>query len=320
MNRIYRSLILAILLVVSTTAPVVGADPGAKFSQDVTTVTAGETAEIPVSLSNTDSAVVTIGSEEVNYIATVVIQDGNNDQNVTLEYNTSKAGHGGAFSVASDADNFTVKNETEFENDHQLDSGAYPLSITPGTNNSEDNETDGATLTVMESSEDTTERETETATPSPYAGHVDDIENGVIVAPAQNQTITGTLNLSEGTEVVVSAKKGGVFFKTQSTTVTKNGRFRVSFDFDSILKGDLDNPEFQIEIRADGETQKEVTGTFQTPPTTQQDTQDTTTKQAIKDETTRETTSSQNGSVPGFGIVTVVVALSGTLLLGLLRD
>ena len=308
MKRTYRSLVLALIVLLSATNPAVGAAPDAEFGSDRVEVTAGEAADITVALAETDAAVVTIGSKRVNYIATIVVQDGNGDGTVTLRYDTSNAGHGGAFAVADGADDVTVESESEFDADHLLAAGAYDLSVAPGSNASASDETDAATLTVTEPPKTLTE--TDTSTPGPYAGHVDDIEDGVVVAPAQNQTVTGTLDLDRGTEITVAARKDGAFLKTRTATVDEDGRFSVSFDFDDVSSED---PEFEIRIRADGERLEDVTGKFETPPPTQTA---TTTNQAMQDETNQKTAEpSQDGSVPGFGLVTGVVALAAAGLL-----
>lgn len=300
----YRSLVLATIVLLSATVPAVGATPDAEFGSDVVEVTAGETADITVALSDADAAVVTVGSEKVNYIATVVVRDGNDDGAVTLRYDTEKAGHGGAFSAAADADEVTVESETEFDADHLLDAGAYGLSVAPGDDADAANETDMATLSVTESPETQTATETETSTPGPYAGHADDIEDGVVLAPAQDQTVTGTLDLEAGTEITVEARKGGEFLKTNTTSVGEDGQFSASFDFDDI-PGDVER--FEIRIRTDGETVEEVTGTFETPPTT--------TEQAIQDETTGTAEPPEDSTLPGFGLATGAVALAAAGLL-----
>lgn len=312
MNWRYRALALAVIVLVSTSVPALGATPSAEFDADVVETTAGETAEIPVTLSETDTATVKIGSERVNYIATVAVHDGNDDQTVTLQYDTSKAGHGGAFSVADDADTVTVESETDFDDEHLLDAGSYELAVAPG-NESAENETDVATLAISESESDT-ETGTETTTPGPHAGHVTDIEDGVVVAQAQNQIVTGTLDLEPGTEILVEARNGGQFLKTNVTTVADDGGFRASFDFDDLPSDSGNGSEFDVVIRVDGEKHQEVTGVIRTPPTTE------TTEQAMQDETTRDSSQSQDGSIPGFSLVTGAVAVTAVALLALRRD
>lgn len=317
MTRNALPVLLAAVVLLSAVGPIAGVaatdgdSPSAELDADVVEVTAGETAEIPIVLSGTDSAVVKIGSENVNYVATVVVHDEKDDGRVTLQYNTSKAGHGGAFSVPdytnSDDDGVTVRNETEFDPDHLLATGSYPITVYAGSNVSEGNETDVGTLAVESSEEPST---TETTTVGPYAGYTDDIENGVVVAAARNQTITGELDVSPGTEVVVEARAGGTFLKTTAVNVTDDGRFRATFDFDGVPNG----TEFQILIRVDDQRVAEVDGVLRTPPTTTTPT--TTTEQAMQDESTTEMTPSSNGgTIPGFGLATGVLALGAVVLL-----
>ncbi|WP_137284966.1 BGTF surface domain-containing protein [Halorussus salinisoli] len=313
MQRKRRTLTLALVVLLSTTAPVLGTSPSAEFDAGTVETTAGETAEIPVGLSNTDTATVTIGSEAVNYVATVVVRDGNGDRNVTLQYDTSNAGHGGAFSVTVEADTVTVENETDLDDDHLLTVGIYDLAVAPG-NASDANATDVSRLVVTRPPESDSEPETETTTPGPYAGHVADIEDGVVVARAKNQTITGTVDLTPGTVIQVLAR-GDTFVQSETATVTDGGRFRASFDFEG-LPSDVENgTEFTLRVRANGESQKEVTGVFRTPPTNRETAE--TTKRAVQDETTESTTHTED--VPGFGLSTGVLALAAVALLALRR-
>ncbi|UPW00917.1 hypothetical protein M0R88_02150 [Halorussus gelatinilyticus] len=309
----YRPLILAALVLVSTTAPVLGASPDAEFGQSVVETATGETAEIPVTFSDTDAATVRIGSEAVNYIATVTLRDGNGDGKVVLRYDTAKAGSGGAFAVAADADSVSVSNETDLGEQNGLDPGNYKLAVAPG-NASLDEKSDVATLSLSGSETTDPDAGTETTASSQYAGHVADIDNGVVVAPAVNQTITGQLDLDPGTEILVTAKgtKGVQFLKTQRTTVTEDGRFRASFDFSGLPSEGQNETEFQIEIRANDEVQREATGVVRSPPTAE------TTKQAVRDETTTVTTT-QDGSIPGFSLVTGLLALVGVALVAARR-
>ncbi len=313
MKARYRALILAALLLVSTTAPVVGASPDAEFGESVFATEAGETAEIAVTLSDTETATVRIGSEAVNYVATVTVRDGNGDGNVVLRYDTAKAGSGGAFAVAADADSVSVTDESDLGEQSGLDAGTYDLAVAPG-NASLDEETDVATLSLAESGSSDGDTETETTASSQYAGHVADIQNGVVVAPAANQTITGQLDLEPGTEILVTAKgtQGVQFLKTHRTTVADGGRFRASFDFSDFPTEN--ETEFRIEVRVDDEAHREATGVIRSPPTAE------TTKQAVRDETTdtvRGESTPQDGSIPGFSLVTGLLALVGVALVAL---
>lgn len=291
MRRRHHALILATALLVSAAAPTLGAQASAEFDHSHVTTDAGDTVEIPVTVTNTDSATVRIGSEAMNYVATVTLRDGNDDRTITLRYDTRKAGHGGVFSVIEDADEVTVRSETEFDDGQRLDPGSYDLAVAPGSG-SLDEATDVATLVVTESAQSTSD--SSPTTTSQYAGRVADVRGGVTVAPEVNQTITGDIDLEPGTPVQVRLKStnGTQFLKSGETTVTENRQFRVSFDFDGLQTESGNRTEFRIEVRADGEVQKRANGVVRTPPT---------------NETT--TTTTKAGSVPGFGLTTGVVAL-----------
>jgi hypothetical protein len=304
MNQRYLGLVLTTLLLASAATPAVGAAPSAAFDADVVETTAGETAEIPVSLSGTDTATVQIGSDAVNYVATVVVSDGNGDGSVTLRYDTAKAGHDGGF-AAGDADSMTIESETDFDEGQLIAPGAYDLAVAPGDGGVED-ATGVATLQIGERPASTTAAET--ATPGPYAGHVADVEGGVVVAPARNQTITGALDLEPGTEVTVSARSPEInLLRTATATLDDGGRFRVSMDFDA-LAGQVENgTTFEVSVRADGERQKEVEGVFRTPPVERDPAGTTAGTETERGGTTDG--SESDGSVPGFGLVTGVLAL-----------
>lgn len=313
----YRALILAALLLVSTTAPVLGASPDAEFGESVVTAEAGETAEISVTLSDAETATVRIGSDAVNYVATVTLRDGNGDGTVVLRYDTAKAGSGGAFAVAADADSVSVDDETDLGDQSPIAAGNYELAVAPG-NAGLDDETDVATLALAESGSSDADTERETTASGEYAGHVTDIRNGVVVAPAVNQTIIGQLDLEPGTEILVTVKgtRSVQFLKTNRTTVGDGGRFRASFDFSGLPSEGENATEFRLEVRVNDEVQREASGAVRSPPTAE------TTKQAVQDEATetvRGETTSQDGSVPGFSVVTGLVALVGVALVALRR-
>lgn len=333
MNRRHLTVVCTAILLVSTATPALGTTPSAEFDTGVVETPAGETVEIPITLSNTDTATVKVGSEAVNYVAVVVVHDNDDDQSVTLQYDTSSAGHGGAFATTSDADAVTVESETEFKAGQFLDPGTYDLAVAPGDDGI-GNESDVATLMVTEQSAS----ETTTSAPGPHAGHVATVEGGVVVAPARNQTITGQSDLEPGTEMTVRVRSTEVsFLKSNTATVTEDGRFRVSFDFDDLSTRVQNGTEFEIELRTNGTFHREVTGVFRTPPTsqetttakrtTQDDTSESTTDSRDGSETTasdgsetsESTTDSSVGSIPGFGPVTGLLALVALTLVGLRR-
>ncbi|MFC7046515.1 hypothetical protein ACFQH6_14880 [Halobacteriaceae archaeon GCM10025711] len=201
MRRALHGLVVVSLVLASVAAvPASGAGADASFEANVVSVTAGETAEIPVTLAEADAAVVTVGDpDEVNYEAVVVIEDGDGDGTVTLQFNTTTAGRSDAFGVAADADTVSVANESSLSVDGPLDAGDYDLAVHPGTDPAADDQSDVATLVIQETGP-SKKSSTTTDAPGPNAGYVDDLADGVVVAPAQNQTITGSVDVDEGTE------------------------------------------------------------------------------------------------------------------------
>ena len=91
----------------------------------------GNFLELPVTINNTDSADVRIGSDEVGYNVTASLTDGNSDGQVTLRLNTYLSGFAplsDALSVANDEDSVSVSAQTEAPGE-PLDSGTYDLTL-----------------------------------------------------------------------------------------------------------------------------------------------------------------------------------------------
>jgi hypothetical protein len=64
----------------------------------------GDVVSIPVRLRGTDSALVSLGDDDVGYQAVVEVEDGDNDGQVTLEWNTYLAGRNGTSGAAFGVD------------------------------------------------------------------------------------------------------------------------------------------------------------------------------------------------------------------------
>ena len=91
----------------------------------------GNFLELPVTINNTDSADVRIGSDEVGYNVTATLTDGNSDGQVTLRLNTYLSGFAplsDALSVANSEDSVSVSAQTEAPGE-PLDSGTYDLTL-----------------------------------------------------------------------------------------------------------------------------------------------------------------------------------------------
>jgi PGF-CTERM protein len=187
----------------SITINVTDAEGTASFDKLITEERTGDIVTIPISLSNTETANVTVGSDDVNYEATVRITDGNSDGSVTLEWNTylAKQDDVGAFSVAPTpqgeaADSVTVVDSSEsFEKaDSRVDATNYPLSATVAGD-----ETDVARVALREASGVTVEVESRRARPTVDNEDID----------LDNSNATGSV--AKGDKLVLRHQVGGVF-------------------------------------------------------------------------------------------------------------
>ena len=127
----------------------------ASFSNSVFSVDRGDVAEITVDLDNADTAYVNIGSADVNYVVQVEVEDGNDDGEVTLEFNTRSGATGSADAVSAAADDdsasFSEKTTTKSSNNYYLDSASYDVNVSLSQDGAEESV---ATLSVNERSTD----------------------------------------------------------------------------------------------------------------------------------------------------------------------
>ncbi|PSQ38935.1 hypothetical protein BRD13_05045 [Halobacteriales archaeon SW_5_70_135] len=128
----------------------------AEFGTVITREQRGDVAEIPVELENTDQATVFLGSEEVNYEVRLEVTDGNDDDVVTIEWNTDSAGQDetATFDVANNDDSVTAERLVGgfSDADRRLTNAGYPLNVTvEGVG-----ETDVGTVNLQNPSDDVT--------------------------------------------------------------------------------------------------------------------------------------------------------------------
>lgn len=93
------------------------------------------------------------------------------------------------------------------------------------------------------------------------AGTTVDVDgDGLTVAPAADQTISGVTDLAPGTELTVRVKStdsASPFLAQQPATVTDQGTFTASFDFESVPGGTA----ITVTVRHDGDTVARTSGT-----------------------------------------------------------
>ena len=103
----------------------------ATFNRSTITENRGDIAAIPVNLTGTQRATVTVGSTAVNYETNVTVNDTDADGEVTLRMNTYLAGTGANESAVYHAGNDTVvaTNRTTDPLDAPLEASTYNLSV-----------------------------------------------------------------------------------------------------------------------------------------------------------------------------------------------
>ncbi|WP_255196581.1 DUF7282 domain-containing protein [Halorarius litoreus] len=110
-------------------------DKSASFGQAVYSEERGDVAEFTVNLNQDSTADVQIGGDDVNYNVSLTVEDGDDDGQVTVEWNTDKAGYmtneGTAFEAADSDD--AVTNVRRFSNripsDSRLSAADYDLAV-----------------------------------------------------------------------------------------------------------------------------------------------------------------------------------------------
>jgi PGF-CTERM protein len=175
-------------------------DADASFDQSIYQEHAGDTAEFTVELENTDSGTVTIEESDDNYEATLEVEDGNDDGEVTVLFNTYLAGSGedGTFSTVDDNDSVTVVDENA-EFDYEDGERLLPASFNMQLFVNDDNRVDVATLNLSHGSIDSV-----TSGTAPSDADLDDVEDITDAATASNE-------IAEGDNVLFSFEASGVF-------------------------------------------------------------------------------------------------------------
>lgn len=104
-----------------------------EFTDPLSSAATGDEARLDLDLDATETATVRIGSEELNYVARVVVADESGDGSATLAFNTARAGSGAeAFRGLDGAAVRSVEEETTIEPGDPIEPHEYPLEVAPG--------------------------------------------------------------------------------------------------------------------------------------------------------------------------------------------
>ncbi|QIB73518.1 PGF-CTERM sorting domain-containing protein [Halogeometricum borinquense] len=113
----------------------------------------GDVANVTVTLQNTDTATLTVGSADVGYRANVTVVDDSGDGQVSVLFNTYTATTGVSGDVFEVANSDDTIDSTDFDSQNTvsslLDSGEYDIQVQSGTDANPD-ETQGVGTLVLE--------------------------------------------------------------------------------------------------------------------------------------------------------------------------
>lgn len=197
------------------TTPTSGERVTTAFNQSVVSEERGDIAAMELNFSGTQNATVTVGSEAVNYEATVTVNDSNGDGRVTLLMNTYIAGMGenesAVYRTRAAGDDVTSTNRTTGPLDTPLETSTYNLSVA-----ADGRETDTATLEL-------TERTTgELVTWTAPTGSFDNTTNTSEVAAAvESGRITTTDTIANGDVLVHQFKLSGIYGALAASNFTQ---------------------------------------------------------------------------------------------------
>ncbi|RDZ65365.1 PGF-CTERM sorting domain-containing protein [Haloferax sp. Atlit-12N] len=174
-------------------------DSTGDFTSSVINEQVGDVAEITVTLDGTDTGTVTIGDYSLGYSANVTVEDGNDDGEVTLLFNSYAPKKTSSFDVDDSDDEYTVDDiTTEIPSGETLDAGDYDLEVATG------GEADNVATLVLE------DRSTESVTTWTAPTGADITETEDVYDAIENENLTQTDSLANGDVVVTQVSATGL--------------------------------------------------------------------------------------------------------------
>ena len=178
----------------------------ADVAEGVVTEQRGDIANITVDLQNTDTATLTVGDDDVGYRTNVTVEDGSDDGQVTVQFNTYEASIGNAqnaFEVADSDDSIeNVEPDSQNQIDSLLDAGEYPLEVRSGDDASVDAE--GVGTLVLE------ERNTSALDSWTAASGTDFEDTEAVYEAVQNSNLTQDDQIAYGDLAVHQLQASGL--------------------------------------------------------------------------------------------------------------
>nr|WP_241768058.1 surface glycoprotein [Haloferax sp. ATB1] len=183
-------------------------DGRADFSESVITDQRGDVVAIPVTLENTDTATVTIGSDDEGYSANVTVEDGNDDGEVVVLWNSYESNDTSVsqvFDVEDDDDEILTGSDgatgVGLATSNLIDAGDYDLSVEPGASVGDGQNV--ATLVLEEGGVSAVR--TWTAPSGETLGDLDDVTEAL-----ENGNITEDSQIAFGDQVIVQIEASGL--------------------------------------------------------------------------------------------------------------
>ena len=203
-------------------------------------VTQGETAEIPLSMSDGGSKTLSVGSEATNYRINATVSDDDGDGEVLVLFDTAAAGTDGAtLVVADDGDSLTVT-ESEPDLPSTLDPAAYPYRVFAGR--ATDNASTVGRLVIEANG--TADEEFEVDSSADF-GFEEPVVQG-----RQGETARIPLVLATADAATVSIGSPDTNYEINATVRDGNGDSRVVLLFDTTAAGH-DEPTLETAADAD---------------------------------------------------------------------
>ena len=262
MSRRGSTVALALIVALAATAALpaasAAADGGAAFAESITTVAAGDTANVTVVVDGANATRrVHVGSNETNFVASATVVDADGDGRVSLFVDTAEAGTGNAsaYLSVSAGDDLRAATQRTDPLDRPIEPGDYDLRLGPRSE-----PTDVGTLVVQRSDDGAG------AERPPLPGDAADsaaitvlpTEANLTVEPATNRTIRGETAFAPGTNlsVRITAESGRKYLVVDTATVNDSGGFAASVDLDAATPGST----FTLTVVGPNETREAVPG------------------------------------------------------------
>ncbi|WP_228841710.1 BGTF surface domain-containing protein [Haloarcula sp. CBA1127] len=222
------------------TVPEIETPESTDDGENVVEVSQGDTAEIPVSMTDGGTKTLSIGSEAANYRINATVSDDDDDGEVLVLFDTAVAGTDGAtLSVADDGDSLTVT-ESEPDLSSTLAAAAYSYRVFDGQS------TDGRPTvgTIVIEANGTTSEQFEVEESADFG-----LEEPVVKG-RQGETARIHIVLATADAATISIGNPEINYEINATVRDGNGDDRVALLFDTMAAGH-DEPTLETAADAD---------------------------------------------------------------------